>query len=69
METSKQQDERIQRQADLIAKELKRTSNGAYLLGAIMGLLVGLALGFAIGYDMGSPTTVVIPLPGEGFEV
>ena len=65
METSQQQDERIQRQADLIVKELKRATNRAYLCGAIVDLLVGLGLGIAIGYDMGSPTTVVIPLePG-----
>ena len=63
MEASKKA--RIQRQADFISKELRRTGTRAYWLGIALGFIVGLIAGLAIGYSLGSPKTIVIPLePG-----
>jgi hypothetical protein len=62
------QEARIERQAEYLARELKKTSRGAYWLGIAIGLLFGLALGVLIGYQLGSDTVLIVPLE-SGVEV
>lgn len=63
MDTNKEQ-----RQAALLARELKTVSDRAYWLGVALGVLVGLGLGIATGYELGSDTVLVVPLE-QGLEV
>lgn len=47
---------------DEIQQRIRRMASRAYWAGLIAGVLIGIAAGLAIGYQLGSPTTVVVPL-------
>lgn len=64
----KNRETQIQRNAEFLKRELKKTSDRAYWVGIALGVLMGLALGIAIGYQLGSDTVLVIPLE-QGVEV
>jgi hypothetical protein len=47
---------------EIIEKSMREVSTQAYWLGVVLGLVLSAIGGFAMGYELGSPTTVVIPL-------
>lgn len=45
-----------------IKNKLSKVSQQSYWLGLIVGVVLGVIAGLSIGYQLGSPTTVVVPL-------
>ena len=60
-------EKRTQRQAALLACDLKKTSRESFWFGVVMGLLVGLAVGAAVAYH--TIDRVVVLTMDHGIEV